>query len=160
MNEMTRIFETTGQHLLTTIVVLAGITLLWVPNVHSADQANQVPIELRVDSVTVTEPAHGTVIATFTVSRSGPLTVSSEVSVDVSTHNGTAKVIDGDYVPKSMRIKFAPRRFHVPVQVTINDDMVTEPDETFFLDLTNAENAVIRRSTGNATIVDTTPIES
>lgn len=157
MNQMTRIFETTGQHLVTTIVVLAGITLLWVSNVHSADQANQGPTKLRVDSITVTEPAHGTVTAIFTVSRSGPIIVPSEVSVDVSTRNGTAKVINGDYVPKSMRIKFAPRRFHVPVPVTINDDMVTEPDETFFLDLTNAENAVIGRSTGEATIVDTTP---
>jgi len=96
-----------------------------------------------VNDVEVIEGDVGTVIAEFTVSRSGDSSV--EVSVDVSTSNGTATIANGDYVAVgTTTLVFGPGVTSLPVSVTVNGDVVEEGNETFFLNLANA--------TGGATI--------
>ena len=98
-----------------------------------------------VNDVEVIEGDVGTVIAEFTVTRSGDPSV--EVSVDVSTTDGTATTDDGDYVAvDTTTLVFAPGEISHTVSVTVNGDVVEEGNETFFLNLANA--------TGGATIAD------
>ncbi len=71
----------------------------------------------------------------FTVSLSNPVDVAT--SVNVSTANGTATTADGDFdAVSSQTVDFAAGATSATVDVTVNDDSVVEPDETFMTTLT------------------------
>ncbi len=87
--------------------------------------------------------------ATFTLELSR--TSSSRVSVMVSTSDGTAR--EGlDYLGRRATIEFAPGEKTKTIAVTVLDDDLAEPDETFSLGLGNPVNAEIAKSRGVATI--------
>jgi glucose/arabinose dehydrogenase len=98
---------------------------------------------LSVDDVSLPEGNTGTSNATFTVTLSPAST--QTVSVDFATADGTATA-GSDYVAGSGTLTFAPGETTHTVDVTINGDTTVEPDETFFLNLTNP--------TGDGTIGD------
>src|SRR5687767_13735550 len=64
---------------------------------------------------------------------------------DVATANGTAAQPD-DYASNSGSLDFAPGEASKSVTVLVNGDVAVEPDETYFVNLTNAG--------GGATIAD------
>ena len=107
-----------------------------------------------VNDVEVIEGDVGTVIAEFTVTRSGDSSV--EVSVDVSTSDDTATIADGDYVAVgTTTLVFGPGVTSLPVSVTVNSDVVVEGNDAFFLNLANATGgATIADPQGVGTIVD------
>ena len=73
--------------------------------------------------------------------RPGPVTV------DFATADGTATVADNDYASAIGTVTFAPGDTAELVTVQVNGDTTLfEPNETFFVNLSNA--------TGNATITD------
>ena len=110
---------------------------------------------LSIDDVTVTEGDSGTSVATFTISLSSPAT--NAVTVTFGTRDGTATAGD-DYTAASGTVSFAPGESHRSVAVQIVGDTLDEPDETFFVDLSNPVNASIADGTGTVTIVnDDTP---
>ncbi len=90
--------------------------------------------------------------ATFTVTRSGLIT--NAVSVDVATADGTAEAGE-DYTALTTTLNFAINETTQTVEVRINPDTTVEPDETFFVKLSNpSAGAVIHDEEGLGTIMN------
>lgn len=106
---------------------------------------------VAINNVNITEGPSGTSVANFTVSLSAPS--SNTVTVNYATANNTA-VAGSDYVSASGTVSFAPGQVSRPLTVNINGDTTFEPNETFFVNLSNAVNATIADAQGVATIVD------
>jgi hypothetical protein len=75
-------------------------------------------------------------------------------TVDFATADGTATVADGDYVPVSGGVTFAPGDTVQYVTVALNDDPTPEPNETFHLVLSNPTVADILEGDAIGTILD------
>jgi hypothetical protein len=106
---------------------------------------------LTVNNVMVTASDTGTVTAVFTVSLSAASTL--PVTVNYSTADGTATVAGNDYVPTSGTLTFAPGGTTQTITVVINSDRKEDADETFFIDLSGAINALLLEDQGLGTIV-------
>ncbi len=107
-----------------------------------------------VSDVTVTEGNAGTTPAVFVVTLSGPS--SFVVTVQVATADGTATA-PSDYtaIAPAVTLTFNPGDpLTQNVTVLVNGDTTAEPDETFFLNLTNAVNATIVDAQGQCTILN------
>jgi hypothetical protein len=105
-----------------------------------------------INDVQVAEGNSGTTTATFTITKTGATELAS--SVDVQTANGTATA-GSDYVALALTtINFAAADLTKTVVVTINGDTVVEPDETFFVNLSNPTNATISDNQGVGTITN------
>jgi len=112
--------------------------------------AQQPSISVR--EVVVGEGNSGTTQATFVVALSGP--ASQPVSFSFATANGTATA-GSDYVATSGGpVTFAVGEVEKPVVVLVNGDTVDETQETFFLDISNVQNATVSSSRGNGFIND------
>ena len=89
-----------------------------------------------------------------------PVRLSSEmdntITVDYATADGTAHEGD-DYVAASGTLTFAPHERLKYVDVTINDDGAGEPDETFFLNLSNESSGTMVDPQAVVTITETPP---
>jgi len=106
---------------------------------------------ISVRDVVVAEGNSGTVQATFVVALSGPS--SQSVSFSYATANGTA-IAGSDYVAASGASSFAPGEVEKPVVVLVNGDTVDETQETFFLDISNVQNATVSSNRGTGFIID------
>ena len=126
--------------------------------------ALQTTIQQRsvsIGDVSITEGDQGTKVATFTVTAqpgSGPVTL------DYSTVDGTAMagtaLSGGDYLATSGSLSFGAAGGTQTVSVVINGDYAFEPDQTFFLQLTNVVGAAVAKGSGIGTITndDTSPL--
>ena len=132
---------------LTLRITLVMISLLFAASI---DVAAQSP-SISVRDVVVVEGNSGTTQATFVVALSGPS--SQSVSCSFATANGTATA-GSDYVATSGAITFAPGEVEKPVVVLVNGDTVDESQETFFLDISNVQNATVSSSRGTGFIND------
>jgi len=99
------------------------------------DDATAAVGDISIGDVTITEGNSGTKTATFTVSRTG----TAAFAIDFATADGTAAA-GSDYVATAGTLSFAAGQATQTVSVTINGDTSVEPNETFFLNLTNATN--------------------
>jgi Calx-beta domain len=106
---------------------------------------------VSIDDVTVTEGNSGSKVATFTVTMSPPST--DFVEVDFRSADGTATV-GSDYGGASGTRLFSPGQATATIDVLIRGDSTAEPDETFFVDLTSAPGASIRKGRGVGTILN------
>jgi hypothetical protein len=106
---------------------------------------------VSVNDAQTSEGQSGTKTLTFTVSLSGATT--QTVTVSFATADGIATA-GSDYVATSGVLTFNPGELTKPVNVTINGDATVEPDETFFVNLTNPTNAVIGKAQGNGSILN------
>ena len=112
--------------------------------------AQQPSISVR--EAVVAEGNSGTTQATFVVALSGP--ASQPVSFSYTTANGTATA-GSDYVATSGGpVTFAVGEVEKPIVVLVNGDTVDETQETFFLDISNVQNATVSSSRGNGFIND------
>lgn len=107
--------------------------------------------EITINDVTVTEGNSGTVNATFTVSLAAAS--ARTVKVDFATADGTATA-PSDYQANSGTLTFDPGDLTKTFTVLVNGDTMDEPNQTFFVNLSNALNAVILDSQGQGTIND------
>jgi hypothetical protein len=106
--------------------------------------------DISIGDVTISEGNAGTKMATFTVSHTG----TAAFAVDFGTANGTATA-GSDYAATAGTLSFAAGQATQTVSVTINGDTAVEPNETFFVNLTNATNGgTIRDTQGLGTITD------
>jgi hypothetical protein len=96
---------------------------------------------LTIGNATVTAPDTGIVIAVFTVSLSAPS--SQPVTVNYATADGTATAGGSDYVPIYGTLTFAPGETTKTIMVVVNPDRKKEADETFFVVLSGAANALL-----------------
>jgi Ca2+-binding RTX toxin-like protein len=126
-------------------VILDGQGLGTVTNDDAAPPVGSI----SVDDVTVVEGNAGTRTVTFTVSRTG----TAAFSVDFATANGTANA-GIDYLANSGTLTFANGQVSQTVTVTINGDVSFEPNQTFFLNLTNASYGIILDGQGLGMIVN------
>jgi Calx-beta domain len=117
----------------------------------SVDVAAQQSPSISVRDASVAEGNSGTTQMAFVVTLSGPSAQS--VSCSFVTANGTATA-GSDYIATSGALTFAPGEVEKPVVVLVNGDTVDEVQETFFLDISNVQNATVNSSRGTGFIVD------
>ena len=129
-------------------LVMISMFLLFATSVDVA--AQQTP-SISVRDVLVVEGNSGTTQATFVVALSAP--TSQTVSCSFATANGTATA-GSDYTATSGAVTFAAGEVEKPVVVLVNGDTVDESQETFFLDISNVQNATVSSSRGTGFIND------
>jgi len=141
-------------HILSSLTIPLRITLLILSTflllATSVDVAAQQP-SISVQDVIVAEGNSGTTPATFIVMLSGP--TSQTVTCSFATADGTATA-GSDYVAASGALSFAPGEIQKSVVVLVNGDTVDETQETFFLDISNVQNATVNSSRGTGFIND------
>jgi glucose/arabinose dehydrogenase len=106
---------------------------------------------ISINDVAVSEGNSTPKTATFTVSLSVPS--SQSVTVQYATANGTATA-GTDYVSKTGTLSFPLNTTSLTIAVTINGDTTVEPNETFFVNLSNPVNATISDGQGVGTITN------
>ena len=127
-------------------LVLISTLLLFATSV----SAQQPSISIREDAVVV-EGNSGTTQATFVVTLSAA--AAQSVSCSFATSNGTATA-GSDYTATSGTLTFAVGEVEKSVVVLVNGDTVDEQQETYFLDISNVQNATVGTSQRNGFIVD------
>ncbi|HYE66886.1 MAG TPA: FG-GAP-like repeat-containing protein, partial [Pyrinomonadaceae bacterium] len=109
---------------------------------------------LSISDVSTAEGHSGITEVKFRVSLSAAS--GKPISFQYATANGTATV-GSDYQPTSGGLTFQPGQTSLEIGVNVIGDTLDEPDETFFLNLTNIFNATVVDSQGAATISDDDP---
>jgi hypothetical protein len=104
-----------------------------------------------ISDASVTEGNTGTTNATFTVTRAGPAGTSASVSYATADSTATAP---NDYQGTSGTLDFGPNETQLPITVAVVGETSVEPDETFFVDLSNPANATISDGRGIGTITN------
>ena len=108
--------------------------------------------DITINDVTVTEGDTGTKTVDFTVTLSAA-NATQTVTVDYATADGTA-LAGSDYQSSNGTVTFTAGQTSRPVTITIIGDTTDEPNETFFVNLSNATNAAILDSQGQGSITD------
>jgi len=112
------------------------------------------PTGFSISDVTVTEGNSGTAQATFTVTRSSG---NGHASVHYATADVSATVAGGDYQAVSGSLSFAPGETRKTITILVNGDRLGETDESFVVNLSNPQGAVVADGQGKATILDDEP---
>lgn len=116
---------------------------------------NDAPATISINDVTVVEATNfPQSSANFTVSLNGPS--EKPISVDFAPQPGTATA-NVDYGGGTGTVEFPVGTVTRTIFVSINMDNVFEPDETFFINLSNPTNATIADGQGKATITNDDP---
>jgi hypothetical protein len=116
--------------------------------------AADVP-EFVVFDTAVLEGDGGTTTAVFTMTMSKAAT--QMVTVDFTTMNGTAEAGE-DYIGTAGFAVFDPGVTAITIPVTILDDMVSDPNEIFYLVLSLPSQGYVIRPVGVGLIVDNEPV--
>ncbi len=106
---------------------------------------------ISINDVAMPEGNSGTTSFVFTISLSNPSYQS--VAVNFATTNGTA-TSGSDYGSSSGTITFNPGETSKTITVTIYGDTLTESNEIFYVNLSNAINATLLDGQGIGTIVN------
>ncbi|MGI9597852.1 MAG: Calx-beta domain-containing protein, partial [Acidimicrobiales bacterium] len=126
----------------------AGLTILdGIGDVTILNDDSAPSLGLSLSDTAVIEGDAGQTTATVTVSLDQPAVL--PVSVDVSTVDGTATVLDSDYVGvNGQTVSFGANEQSKTVDILVNGDTDNETDETFTL--------VASNPVGDVTLVDDT----
>jgi predicted extracellular nuclease len=115
---------------------------------------NDCPTGLSITDVSANEGDSGTTSFDFTVSLSEPAPAGG-VTFDIATADGTATTADNDYVAKSLVGQtILEGATSYTFTVLVNGDIANEPNETFFVDVTNVVGAVASDAQGLGTIAN------
>ena len=107
---------------------------------------------VAITDVTVMEGTSGTTSATFNVTLSAAS--ATAVTVQYATADGTATA-PSDYTALALTtLTFNAGETTKPVTVLVNGDTTVEPNETFFVNLSNASGATIADAQGIGTITN------
>jgi hypothetical protein len=111
----------------------------------------QLP-SLAITDANVIEGNDDPVNAVFTVTLSWES--SRIITVEYATADGSATApVDYVAIPTTT-LTFQPGDTSQPITVTVQGDAAVEPDETFWVNLANAENAIFGDPRGQGTIID------
>jgi hypothetical protein len=111
---------------------------------------------ISVNDVSVVEGQSGRTFATFTFSLSAPSPEAVFVRVTTADGTATGSNFQGDYVPfGSGRFVVFPSGTTTATQtVLVNGDQIIEPDETFFVNLSQPTGGTIADAQGLGTITN------
>lgn len=112
---------------------------------------------ITINDNSIYDNVTGTVNLVFTVTLSNP--TDFPVTVEFSTLGDTAES-DVDFTAASGTVTFAPGETQQTVAISIIGDTDDEPDEQFFVDLSNPTNATIGDSRGIGTLLEIPPLIS
>jgi uncharacterized protein len=119
----------------------------------NAGQSFGAGVSLSINNVTVTEGESGPVAASFTVTVSS--SSHSGVTFDISTQDDSATTADNDYVATTLLAQSIPSGQQTyNFDVTINGDTTFEPNETFFVNVTDVSGATVSDGQGVGTITN------
>jgi hypothetical protein len=142
----------------TFFVVLSGQTNATISaSIGTGTIQNDDPApQLAINNVTQLEGNSGTTAFTFTVTLTGATELTT--TVNYATADGTAKVANGDYQATSGTLTFNPGgATSQTITVLVNSNNAFENNETFTVNLSNANNATIATATGTGTIQNDDP---
>ncbi len=105
--------------------------------------------EISIGDVTQLEGTGGTTNFVFNLTLSEA--VSQTVTVDFTTTDNTALAADLDFTSQTSTATFTPGSTSTTITVAVGTDTRFEPDEVFFIDLSNAQNANIAAGETQAT---------
>jgi len=129
---------------------------LAVDDLSVTPQGSVVLPQLTVTDVSQSETNAGTTF-TFQVNLSAPAGPGG-VTFDIATADGTAQddnpvAEDNDYVAQSLTgLTIAAGNSSYAFNVTVNGDVLPEPNETFFVNVTNVTGATVTDGQGQGTI--------
>jgi len=106
---------------------------------------------LSITDVTHGEGNSGTTDFVFTVTLSNPST--GTVTVNYATANGAATA-GSDYTPVNGALTFPPGQISKTVTVAVKGELLVEPNETFFVNLSAPSGAEIADGQGLGTILN------
>jgi hypothetical protein len=109
------------------------------------------PPTVSIADLSVLEGNQGPTVFNFNVSLSAPS--GFPTAVNYSTANGTATA-GIDYLATSGTVNFAPGEVLKTASVTVSGDLVTELNETFFVNLNTPVSLTINDGLGLGTILD------
>ncbi len=111
---------------------------------------------MSINNVSQVEGTGGTSLFTFTVSLSHASAQTINVNYASSSAGGTATGIgaSADYTFLNGILTFQPGETTKTISVTVNGDSTIEPNETFFINLSGANNATVADNQGLATILN------
>ena len=108
---------------------------------------------LSINDVSLNEGNASTTSFTFTVSLSAPAGAGG-VTFDIATADGTATQ-PSDYTQKTLTAQTIPAGSSTySFTVLVNGDTTPEPNETFFVNVTNVTGAIVTDGQGQGTIVN------
>ncbi|HEY3027675.1 MAG TPA: Calx-beta domain-containing protein [Pyrinomonadaceae bacterium] len=110
------------------------------------------PPALTINDISLNEGDNGTTIFTFFVSlsRTAPAV---GVTFDIATADGLATVANTDYITRHLTGQTIPAGQQTyAFEVTVNGDTLVEPNETFFVNVTNVSGATVGEAQGLGTI--------
>jgi predicted extracellular nuclease len=111
-------------------------------------------ITLSINDVSQPEGDSGTGTMNFNVSLSEPAGAGG-VTFDIATSDNTATTDDGDYVAQSLTGQsIAAGETTYEFSAFVNGDTTPEPDETFFVNVTNVTGATLADGQGQGTLVN------
>ncbi len=110
------------------------------------------PLTLSINDVAQAEGDAGTSTFSFTVSLSAPAGAGG-VTFDIATADGTGTVANNDYVARTLTGQIiAAGNSSYTFDVTVNGDTTIEPNETFFVNISNVVGATAGDVQGLGTI--------
>jgi CSLREA domain-containing protein len=116
-----------------------------------ADQSVVNLPSMSINNVSLNEGNAGNSEFVFTVTLQNPS--GAAVSVDFATANDSAAA-PGDYAASNGTLNFAGSTTTQTVTVQVVGDTTVEPDERFFVNLSNASGATIADAQGSGSILD------
>ncbi|HMB24236.1 MAG TPA: ExeM/NucH family extracellular endonuclease, partial [Anaerolineales bacterium] len=121
---------------------------------HTADCGSTPTINLSVNDVSANEGNSGTTSFDFTVSLSSPAGPGG-VTFDIATADNTATIANNDYTANSLTGQTIPEGSSTATfSVLVNGDTTGEPEETFFVNITNVVGANVADGQGQGTILN------
>ncbi len=113
-------------------------------------QDNDYPT-LSINDISQVEGNNGATAFTFTVTSSNAIT--NNVNVNYSTADGTGAA-GSDYQATSGTLTIPAGQTSRTITVLVNGDPTPEADETFFVNLSNPDQAIIGKASGTGTIIN------
>lgn len=125
--------------------VLGGTTLA-----NLSIQDNEAPT-ISITDVSQAEGNSGTTAFTFTVTTSNA--ISNDIDFHYATANGTA-TSGSDYQAANGTAVITAGQFSKTITINVTGDAISEPDETFFVNLSSPGGATIAKGQGIGTILN------
>jgi hypothetical protein len=106
---------------------------------------------VSIGDASVTEGHSGTTAMSFVVTLSA--TYDAAVAMSFATQDGTATTGNNDYLAGSGMLTFAPGDTSETITVVVKGDLLVEPDENFFVNLSDSASAILADGQGFGAIL-------